>query len=440
MNACVSNRFDEGKKRQRPQTACHVRCKACRMAQADKVLVLGALAGVGIGLAVAFYQGFRSRRRGSGPWDYLNPANAQAAGVMMANGPGLPGGQAEVLQRLEALLQCVSELKDEMKSLKNALPTLQEHVREELRGRDEARRASPLHRTTPTRRKRAAGAIAAARAGARSSEEAESEGGYMTALTDSEEEEQSDAEEEDEDEEQQPANKLCVLLERIDRLHQGSDSDKRECLDLLLEQRAEFGQNSTFLWRLIRAYCDVHDISATLEEKKTTAETGKKVGEEVVGLDPACAESHQWYAIMCGIMADYETVQNKIKNGYIFKDHLDKAIELKPQDPMSYYLLGRWCYAVAQLSWIERKVAATLFGEPPSATVQDALSHFLKVEEIQPGYSKNNYVFLAKCYKDLGRREKARKMCEAASSMNTVTKEDEEAQKELELLCPALGV
>lgn len=147
------------------------------MAQADKVLVLGALAGVGIGLAVAFYQGFRSRRRGSGPWDYLNPANAQAAGVMMANGPGLPGGQAEVLQRLEALLQCVSELKDEMKSLKNALPTLQEHVREELRGRDEARRASPLHRTTPTRRKRAAGAIAAARAGARSSEEAESEGG-----------------------------------------------------------------------------------------------------------------------------------------------------------------------------------------------------------------------------------------------------------------------
>lgn len=34
---------------------------------------------------------------------------------------------------------------------------------------------------------------------------------------------------------------------------------------------------------------------------------------------------------------------------------------------------------MAQLSWIERRVAATLFGEPPSSTVQDALKNFLKV-------------------------------------------------------------
>lgn len=33
-------------------------------------------------------------------------------------------------------------------------------------------------------------------------------------------------------------------------------------------------------------------------------------------------------------------------SAFLSQDHLDKAIELKPQDPMSYYLLGRWCYAV----------------------------------------------------------------------------------------------
>ncbi|CAK6962401.1 regulator of microtubule dynamics protein 2 [Scomber scombrus] len=385
------------------------------MAQADsKVLVLGALAGMaGIGLAVVVYQGFRSGRRGSGPGFYLNRNNEQTTSLMLVDGPGMPRGQAVVLERLEALIQCVSELKDEMKALKEALPTLPDQVREELRGREgaEARRVSPLHRTTPTRRKRAAGTVSAARPSGRSSEEAESEGGYMTALTDSEEEEQSDAEPVGEE---QPEDKLSSFLERIDRLHQGAESDKRESLNILLEQREEFGQNSTFLWRLIRAHCDVHDVSSALEEKKIHAETGKKVGEEAVKLNPTCAESHQWYAIMCGIMAEYDTVQNKIRNGYIFK--------------------------VAQLSWIERKVAATLFGEPPSATVEDALKKFLKVEELQPGYSKLNYVFLAKCYKDLGQRGNAKKMVEAACSMNAVSKEDEEAQKELDLLGPALGV
>ncbi|XP_030012540.1 regulator of microtubule dynamics protein 2 [Sphaeramia orbicularis] len=411
------------------------------MAQADsKVLVLGALAGVaGVSLAVAWYKGYKSKRRASMPAYYLNCTNERAGNLMFVDSPSLAPGQAEVLDRLEALIQCVSELKDEMKALKNALPTLQDQVREELRGREraEARRVSPLHRTTPTRRKRPAGIVSGSRSGGRSSEEAESEGGYITALTDSDEEELSDAEQRDEE---QPADKLSILLERIDRLHQGTDSDKRESLSILLEQQEEFGQNSTFLWRLIRAYCDLHDASSTTEEKKTHAETGKRVGEEAVRLNPTCAESHQWYAIMCGIMAEYDTVQNKIKNGYIFKDHLDKAIELNPQDPLSYYLLGRWCYAVAQLSWLERKVAATLFGEPPSATVEDALKNFLKVEEIHPGYSKLNYVFLAKCYKDLGQRDKARKMCEAACSMNAIAKEADEAQKELDVLCPLLGV
>lgn len=61
----------------------------------------------------------------------------------------------------------------------------------------------------------------------------------MTALTDSEEEEQSDAEAGGEE---QPADKLSSFLERIDRLHQGTESDKRESLNILLEQREEVWQ------------------------------------------------------------------------------------------------------------------------------------------------------------------------------------------------------
>lgn len=122
----------------------------------------------------------------------------------------------------------------------------------------------------------------------------------MTAFTDSDEEKLSDTEL---GQAEQPTNKLGDLLKKIDELHQGTESAKRESLELLLEHRDEvscfaviclpffsfvalihysnsllqFGQNSDFLWRLIRAYCDIHDMSATMEEKKDHAATGNLI-------------------------------------------------------------------------------------------------------------------------------------------------------------------
>lgn len=86
------------------------------------------------------------------------------------------------------------------------------------------------------------------------------------------------------------------------------------------------------------------------------------------------------------------------------------------------------------MSWIEKKVAAALFGTPPTSTVEEALQHFLKAEEMHPGYSKYNYVYLAKCHKDLGQKNNALKYCDSALSILSVTNEDKEAQKDLEAL------
>ncbi|MCJ8730386.1 hypothetical protein PDJAM_G00183930 [Pangasius djambal] len=398
------------------------------MAQDGKVLALGVLAGAaGISLAAFWYQSRRAMVGATGTSTFYLSSSRNTD--QLEGGVALQAGQTEVLDRLGALIQCVSELKEEVKALKNALPHLQDHIRDELTGR--SRKASPLNRTTPTRRKRASGV---ARAQGQSSEEAESEGGYITALTDTEEESES----EEDRKVVELLDELAVLLQRADRLHACNGAEKKEGLSTLLERKEEYDQKWQYLWRLTRAYADAHDMAGDLEEKKRYAEAGKQIGEQAISVNPMCAESHQWYAILCGYLSEYESVQNKIKNGYLFKDHLVKAIELKPQDPQSYYLLGRWCYAVAQCTWIERKIAATLFGEPPSATVHDALQNFLKAEEICPKHSKYNYVFLAKCYKDLGQKNQAKMMCDAGTDMKTITKEDEEAQKELDSILLSL--
>lgn len=144
------------------------------MALADsKVLALGALVGVaGIGLACMYYREVKAKRKVSWPHYYGN--STSNADVMLADGLVIRHGQVEVLQRLEALMQCVSELKDEMKALKNALPTLQDQVREEFRGQSGSEGGTHRARTTPTRRKRTS---VISRSGAHSSEDAESEGG-----------------------------------------------------------------------------------------------------------------------------------------------------------------------------------------------------------------------------------------------------------------------
>ncbi|KFP52178.1 Regulator of microtubule dynamics protein 2, partial [Cathartes aura] len=250
---------------------------------------------------------------------------------------------------------------------------------------------------------------------------------YLTAHTDSE----GDSEEEkgcmkspnaivkSEEEE------LFDLLQQVDNLHKGSEDDKKEGFRLLLEKDDEYENCVDFLWRLARAYGDLFEMTTDAEEKRKYFS------------NPRNFQSNKWehlFAIMCGYMSQFESVQNKIRNGYLFKEHLDKAIELKPQDPFLYYLNGRWCYSVAQLSWIEKKVAAALFGTPPTSTVEEALQNFLKAEEMCPGYSKYNYVYLAKCYKDLGQKNNALKYCDAALSVLSVTNEDKEAQKDLEAL------
>ncbi|KAF1594322.1 UNVERIFIED_CONTAM: Regulator of microtubule dynamics protein 2, partial [Eudyptes pachyrhynchus] len=387
----------------------------------NKGLILGIMAGTaGISLMLIWYRKIRKPSASvripvfQDVGNRLNSVGLQneapnEQGVVMV----LHGRQLQMLEKLNGLLVSVDELKREVKFLKEAIPKLEELVRNELQGKGGVQRVSPSHRATKRRKaETASGATETT-----SSEEAESEGGYLTAHTDSE----GDSEEEkgcmkslDAIVNSEEEEELFNLLQQVDNLHKGSEDDKKEGFRLLLEKGDKYENCVGFLWRLARSYGDLFEMTTDAEEKRKYFS------------NPRNFQSNRWehlFAIMCGYMSQFESVQNKIRNGYLFKEHLDKAIELKPQDPFLYYLHGRWCYSVAQLSWIEKKVAAALFGTPPTSTVEEALQNFLKAEEMRPGYSKYNYVYLAKCYKDLGQKNNALKYCDSALSILSVTNE-----------------
>ncbi|NWQ89179.1 RMD2 protein, partial [Burhinus bistriatus] len=394
----------------------------------NKGLILGIMAGTaGISLMLIWYR--KIRKPGAAVRipafvDVGNRLNSLGLQNEASNEEGavmvLHGRQLQILEKLNGLLISVDELKREVKFLKEAIPKLEELVRNELQGKGNVQRVSPSHRATKRRKAEAASGATETT----SSEEAESEGGYLTAQTDSEgdsEEEKGCMKSPDAIVKSEEEEELINFLQQVDNLHKGSEDDKKEGFRLLLEKDEKYENCVDFLWRLARAYGDQFEMTTDAEEKR-------KYHVCVFFFSPLR------FAIMCGYMSQFESVQNKIRNGYLFKEHLDKAIELKPQDPFLYYLNGRWCYSVAQLSWIEKKVAAALFGTPPTSTVEEALQNFLKAEEMHPGYSKYNYVYLAKCYKDLGQKNNALKYCDSALSILSVTNEDKEAQKDLEAL------
>ncbi|EOA96793.1 Regulator of microtubule dynamics protein 2, partial [Anas platyrhynchos] len=394
----------------------------------NKGLILGIMAGTaGISLVLIWYRKVRKPGAAVRIPDFADVGNKLNSVGMQHETHNEQGAvmvlhrrQLQILEKLNDLLISVDELKREVKFLKEAIPKLEELVRDELQGKGDAQRVSPSHRAARRRKAETTPAKEAT-----SSEEAESEGGYLTAHTDTEgdSEEEKGCKKPSDVTVQSEEEELLTLLQQVDSLHKGSEDDKKESFRLLLEKDDKYENCVDFLWRVARAYGDMFEMTADTEEKKKYVSDGKDKAEKAVQLDANSAESHQWFAIMCGYMSQFESVQNKIRNGYLFKEHLDKAIELKPQDPFLYYLNGRWCYSVAQLSWLEKKVAAALFGTPPTSTVEEALQNFLKVEEMHPGYSKYNYVYLAKCYKDLGQKNNALKYCDSALSVLSVTNE-----------------
>ncbi|CAG7734690.1 unnamed protein product [Allacma fusca] len=156
--------------------------------------------------------------------------------------------------------------------------------------------------------------------------------------------------------------------------------------------------------------------------------------QRALELNEDSADAHKWLAISTGSRGEFLKINEKIQNGYLFKEHIDRAVQINPADASLYHLLGRFCFEVSQLSWVERRVASTLFSEPPSSTVEEALQHFLSAENKGKPFIENR-LFISKCYISLSDYPKAAHWLTLASQLSAMTSNDEKAQVEvLELL------
>jgi len=192
-----------------------------------------------------------------------------------------------------------------------------------------------------------------------------------------------------------------AFLEKIDKLQNGSSAEQQDAYNMLIARTNQEPTNDEILWRFAKAQYQISllkEKAGDLEAQKFILEKGMQTGKAAVTANENNFATYKWYAILLGCNIQFMDNQSKIVNGYKYKENIEKAIELNPKDAFCYYLLGRYCFEVFMMPWIMRKAAAALFGDPPSATLEDALKHFLKCEEIQPGFCVENPLYIAKCY------------------------------------------
>uniref|UniRef100_A0A1A7YQG4 Regulator of microtubule dynamics protein 3 n=4 Tax=Iconisemion striatum TaxID=60296 RepID=A0A1A7YQG4_9TELE len=408
-------------------------------------------------------------------------AQQQALAAVEAVVQGLsPQQQLELRNQLDQVLTCVASLRSEVADLRGGLHDIAlqiiQDVRKGVEDSQRLRRRRHLVYRERTDSNSSSSIYFTASQDTSSTYGDTSEGGYTTAYAESDytdrdsdkEEQESEEEEEDrscatvltlrqedsleEEEEEEkegggglqlqreagvPNGELALLLAQSDILHTGDASLKAEGFRLLLENRAQHGDDQEFLWRLARAYADMYEYAQDEQEKSLYAQKGREEAEEALQKNGLNADCHKWFAVLMGLASEHGSVHSKLKSSHILKEHLDRALALRNNDPMCYYLLGRWCYEVFSWDWLERKAAAALYRSPPTCTLHDALENFLKVEELSPGFSRTVRLYVAKCHKELGNTSEASSWTRLALEMPTSGHPGEEARKleaELRLL------
>ncbi|XP_065214678.1 regulator of microtubule dynamics protein 1-like isoform X2 [Planococcus citri] len=223
----------------------------------------------------------------------------------------------------------------------------------------------------------------------------------------------------------------------IDKLLEGDDENKTKAYQLLEELVVKNNADSEVLWRMARAshaLSTIAEAKGDSDKKQQYINQGIEYGQRALDGNSKNANAHKWYGICVGARGQFSDTKTKIKDGTVFKEHIEEAIKLNPGDPALYNLLGRFEFEVSQLSMMERKVASWLFAEVPKGTVENAIADFQKTEELNPKPWKENRLLLGKCYIAQKQYDVAVKWLDKALEVPAITSEEKKFDEEIKKL------
>ena len=217
-----------------------------------------------------------------------------------------------------------------------------------------------------------------------------------------------------------------ALVQQVDELN--LEHKYQEVYDLLAAAPQHLKDHPEILWRQARASYDIADTKP--DDKKWKEKYYREAfsfSQTALEKDSTSFGPHKWFAVTLSALGDFVSTKEKIQNSFLIKEHSLKALEYKPKDPTTLHMLGRWCYAVANVGWIERKLAATLFASPPESSFAEAIGYFQKAHELHVW--TGNIFWLGMAYESEGKHDSSKEIWQTALSIQPLSRREEEELK-----------
>lgn len=182
---------------------------------------------------------------------------------------------------------------------------------------------------------------------------------------------------------------VALSIEKADRLYERNRFDEaRRLLEQLLRR---YPKDAEVLWRL--ANHAINDGDAETDEAKQERLYRKSMSyaERAIKAAPDNAWAHAYLAAAAGSYAMYAGGEEKVKLANRIRDELDIALKIDPENQVAHTIYGTWHREVADVSWLERKLANIFLGGLPDGSFDQSVWHLKKAIAIAPTVLRHRY-------------------------------------------------
>ena len=216
-------------------------------------------------------------------------------------------------------------------------------------------------------------------------------------------------------------------------LAQGAQHEKegrtKAALQCYLQADRLAPTNSLILCCLTKQYCDLMHETKSEDEQKGLLAKALNCALNAVKADTNNARAHLCTAVCYTKEFPFSDNKAKVKYSKLIKSEAETAIALDPKEDISYYMLGRWHFEVANMNFLVKGIVKIAYGGLPKASNEDAIQNFKKAIQLAPNRIIN-HAELAKVYRETGDKKQALAELKKCDELTPLDRDDAEAQTE----------